>query len=283
MLRGAVSSAPSSDPPCFPRSSRYDPAWVLDGYMGPNPLWLTEWLCEAMPLRPGMRVLDLGCGRARSSVFLAREFDVQVYAADLWASVDDIWRMVVEAGVGDRVVPVKAEAHALPFAAGFFDAIVSIDAYAYFGTDLLYLHYLSRFLRLGGMLGIVTPGLMKPLPSPMPRHLVEPQGNGKVFWEDECIVFQTVEFWRELVARSGRFGVTVADAQVDGWKHWRDWEETVRRSGKGLFPSDEEALGRDGGEHIGFVRVVAERNDVQSINLYDSELLAKVMGSSDDG
>jgi cyclopropane fatty-acyl-phospholipid synthase-like methyltransferase len=46
-------------------------------------LWLTEWLAEALDLRPGMRVLDLGCGRAMSSVFLRREFGVQVWASIL--------------------------------------------------------------------------------------------------------------------------------------------------------------------------------------------------------
>jgi cyclopropane fatty-acyl-phospholipid synthase-like methyltransferase len=31
---------------------------------------MTEWLAEPLDLRPGMRVLDLGCGRTLSSVFL---------------------------------------------------------------------------------------------------------------------------------------------------------------------------------------------------------------------
>jgi hypothetical protein len=57
----------------FLRASRYHPDWVLAAVSGAaNPLWLTEWLAEAMDLRPGMRVLDLGCGRALSSVFLHR-------------------------------------------------------------------------------------------------------------------------------------------------------------------------------------------------------------------
>jgi len=60
--------------------SRYDPDWVIDGQMGPNALWLAEWLSTALDLQPGMRVLDLGCGKAMTSVFWAREFDLRVYA-----------------------------------------------------------------------------------------------------------------------------------------------------------------------------------------------------------
>src|SRR5947209_4158449 len=79
--------------PRFPRSSAYHPEWLLAGVSGgANPLWLAEWLAEAMDLRPGMRLLDLGCGRAMSSVFLRREFGVQVWATDLWISAsEDLW------------------------------------------------------------------------------------------------------------------------------------------------------------------------------------------------
>ena len=64
--------------PRFPRSNAYNPKWIeacVSG--GANSLWLTEWLTSAMELRCGMRVLDLGCGRAASSIFLHREFGVQ--------------------------------------------------------------------------------------------------------------------------------------------------------------------------------------------------------------
>lgn len=43
----------------FPLSNKYDARWVLDNEMGPNALWLTEWLCREMQLKPGMRVLDM--------------------------------------------------------------------------------------------------------------------------------------------------------------------------------------------------------------------------------
>src|SRR5690348_15088301 len=132
----------------FPRASRYHPDWVLaNASGGANPLWLTEWLTEALDLRPGMRVLDLGCGRALSSIFLRREFGVQVWAVDLWFSATENLRRIREAGVEDGVFPMRADARSLPFAAEFFDAIVSIDSFFYYGTDDFYLNEIARFVK----------------------------------------------------------------------------------------------------------------------------------------
>jgi cyclopropane fatty-acyl-phospholipid synthase-like methyltransferase len=97
----------------FPRSAKYDPEWVLKGWMGPNVIWLTEWLCEKMDLKPGMRVLDMGCGKALSSVFLAKEYGVQVWANDLWVTASENWERIKEAGMENQIFPIHAEAHAL--------------------------------------------------------------------------------------------------------------------------------------------------------------------------
>ena len=255
--------------PEFPRSNRYEPAWVLENQMGPNALWLAEWLTEALPLKSGMRVLDLGCGRAMTSIFLAREFGVQVWATDLWITPDHNRQRALDAGVADSVFPLRAEAHALPFPRGFFDAVVSIDAYQYFGTDVLYLGYLSGFVRPEGILGIVVPGLMRPIDHTIPEHLAAPQSNGKIFWEDECWSFKTADWWRTLWMRSSRVTDVRADAMPDGWRHWRDFEMALEFTGKSIFPSDAEALESDQGRYIGFVRVTAGRTETAAINLYD--------------
>ena len=42
----------------FPRSSKYHPEWVIASASGgANALWLTEWLTDALDLRPDMRVV----------------------------------------------------------------------------------------------------------------------------------------------------------------------------------------------------------------------------------
>jgi len=71
-LRAALTNAR------YPRSSTYSPRWLIDNLMGPHPLWLAESLTQVMPIHADMRVLDLGCGTALTSIFLAREFGAQV-------------------------------------------------------------------------------------------------------------------------------------------------------------------------------------------------------------
>src|SRR5512137_97182 len=145
----------------FPRAEKYDLNWVFENHMGPNVLWLAEAAAEHMDLRPGQRVLDMGCGKCLSSIFLAREFGVQVWATDLWIGASDNSKRICEARLSDRIFPIHAEAHSLPFADGFFDAIVSVDSYHYYGTDDLFLKSFIRLLRPGGQIGIVVPGLMR--------------------------------------------------------------------------------------------------------------------------
>ena len=78
-----------------------------------------------------MRVLEMGCGTAISSIFLAREFGVQVWAADLWVPSHQNFRRISESGLLEQVYAIHGEARAYPFQHDFFDAVVSVDSYHY--------------------------------------------------------------------------------------------------------------------------------------------------------
>lgn len=242
----------------YPRSARYDPEWVMSNLMGPNVLWLAEALSQVMELRPGMRVLDLGCGKAISSIFLAKEFAAQVWATDLWIKPGDNWQRIVEAGVADQVFPIYAEAHSLPYAHEFFDAVVSLDAYHYFGTDNLYLRSFSRFIKLGGQLGIVVPGLVQELDEGLPEHLAP-------FWDPDFWTFHSPGWWRNHWLKSGAVDVLHADTVPDGWKLWLRWLEVCAEQGYPSPPEEAEMLRVDAGRNLGFSRVVARKNQTSVV------------------
>lgn len=238
--------------PDYPLSSKYDPQWIVDNALGAHCLWLTESLTRVMTFRPGMRVLDLGCGKALSSIFLAKEFGVQVWAVDIGVSPSDNYQRIKDAGVADRVFPLHGDARALPFADGFFDAVVSINAYWFFGTDDFYLP--GRFARLlapGGVAGLIMPGLDHEYGDVIPEPI-------RPFWFEHVIAYHSPDWWRRHIARAGLMDIRVCDNLDgnDGFDLWHDW--TVIMDVKNPLTAIEP-------EHnIRFVRLVAERKATES-------------------
>jgi SAM-dependent methyltransferase len=233
----------------FPRSSQYHPEWVLaNASGGANALWMIEWLTTALELRSGSRVLDLGCGRASTSIFLRREFGVQVWAVDLWFSASENIQRIRDAGVEDGVFPIHADARALPFAEEFFDAIVCIDSFSYYGTDDLYLNYLARFLKPGGPLGIAGAGLVREIEGSIPEHLRE-------WWTQDLWCLHSAAWWRRHWERTGIVDIELADTMPDGWQLWLNWHRTVAPDNEAEIT----ALEADRGSYLGYVRLVGRR------------------------
>jgi cyclopropane fatty-acyl-phospholipid synthase-like methyltransferase len=195
-----------------------------------------------------MRVLDLGCGRAVSSIFLHREFGVRVWAADLWFSADENARRVRDAGVENGVFPIHSDARSLPFAAEFFDAVVSIDSFFYYGTDDLYLNYLARFVKPGGQLGFAGAGLQKEIEGPIPEHL-------RAWWTQDLWCLHSAAWWRRHWERTGIVEIEISEAMPDGGQLWLDWH----RKNWPDNVAEIEALEADSGAYIGYCRQVARR------------------------
>lgn len=237
--------------PQFPRANAYHPDWIVaNASGGANSLWLTEWLTSALDLKPGMRILDLGCGRACSSIFLAREFDVTVWATDLWFDATENLKRIQDTEVDGRVFPIHCDARNLPFASNFFDAILSIDAYPYFGTDDHYLNYLARLVKSDGVIAIAGAGFLKEVTDEVPDHLAA--------WlkaEPAVHCLHSAAWWKRHWLKTGVVDVELAESMPDGWKLWLDWHRTIA-------PDNEleiRTVESDAGRNLTYYRVVARR------------------------
>lgn len=122
------------------KSQKYNTPNLQKRIMGPNPVKLEEELLINHKIPDGATVCDLGSGQGLTSVFLAKEYGFTVYAADLWSAPSENRKFFDKMRLSrEQIIPVKADACALPFEKEFFDAVVSTDSYNYFGRDEHYL------------------------------------------------------------------------------------------------------------------------------------------------
>ena len=202
----------------FPLTAKYDPQWIRDNALGENALCQTESLVRRLPLRAGMRILDLGCGKATSSIFLAREFGVEVWAADGATSPSENRKRAVALGCEASVFPLRVDAHSLPFAKDFFDAVIAIDSFLYYGTDDRYLSYLVQFIKPGGFIGIADIAFARDVRSieDAPEYL-RPQ------YQKHWSYVHTVEWWTRHWEKTGLVEVRWAELLSESSDLLRDY------------------------------------------------------------
>lgn len=203
----------------FPKTNTFSKSLMLQKSMGPNPLKMCEELLEGSAVPRGSVVLDLGSGAGLTSALMAREYGFVVYAADLWSDPSDNMRFFEELGLTNRqVVPLKADATALPFASEFFDAVVSVDSYNYFGRDPEYLG--SRLLPLvkhGGLLLFAIPGMVRDCHDDLPACL-------RASWTPEQLEYMhDMDWWRGNIGQTE--GVEMVDMRAMDCtaEAWADW------------------------------------------------------------
>ncbi len=205
----------------YPLSAKYDPEWIYNNRNGSQSLWLIEGLCQIMDLTPGMKVLDLGCGNAITSIFLAKEYGVSVFAVDVINPTENLAR-IKDFNLENQVFPIQAEAHRLPFPKGFFDAIISINSYQFFGTaDNYTSDYLSHLLKPGGQLGLVLFGPEKEFNGAVPDVL-------KDSWWPDFYFFHSLEWWKWHIEKSRLFDLRIGDdMNGDGVRITHIWSKVM--------------------------------------------------------
>ncbi|NLO39588.1 MAG: methyltransferase domain-containing protein [Ruminiclostridium sp.] len=231
----------------YPLSSKYDPDWILQNAMGSHSLWLQESLTQEMNLKPGMRALDLGCGKAISSIFLAKEFGLKVCATDLWINSAENWERISESGMEDMIFPIHADAHELPFADGYFDVLMSVNSLFFYVADGEFLREkILRYVKPGGEIGIIVPGFYQEYTDGIPEDL-------KPHWSDQLDKWYTLDWWVNCFTASETVDILIADTLPDNEGNM------IYKKSAMIFNAHEEPFNVIAGDNITFIRIIAKR------------------------
>lgn len=201
------------------KSEKYDKNFVAQNMMGPNSIVVLEELLDDIQIRNDMRILDLGCGTALTSIFLAKEFGAQTFAVDLWVSATENYKRLQQMKVDDIIIPIHADAHELPFPDGYFDAVISVDAYHYFGNNDEYFNqYLRPLLKKDALVALAFPGMKYEVQNHIPDKM-------KPFWNLEALeMWHSVDWWKS------KFETCLENLRIQEMncfdRAWSDWLST---------------------------------------------------------
>ena len=233
------------------KSEKYNTPALQAKIMGPNPVKLEEELLLNHRIPDGAVVCDLGSGQGLTSVFLAKEYGFTVYAADLWSEPEENRKFFDAMGLDrEQIVPVKADATALPFEKEFFDAVVSTDSYNYFGRDGRYLdEKLLPFVKSGGYIYIAVPGMKKDCHNTLPPELL-------LSWTPEQLDYlHDVDYWREIVGQCRGAEVLSVQEMESNEEVWADWLKQENEYAVG----DRKAMEAGGGKYLNFIAIVLRK------------------------
>lgn len=233
-----------------PKTAKYDKQFINSNLMGPNALKMVEELTAKLDLHTGMRVLDLGCGTGLTSIFLAKEFGVQVFATDLWISATDNYGRFKRVGLDNQIIPIHADANSLPYADEYFDAVISIDAYYYFGKNDTFMdEKLAPLIKPGGVIALAFPGFKKDIHDHLPPEFL-------LSWKAEDLeTFHSCEWWHNLFSKSQKINLQSVSELSCHDECWRDWLATDNPYAVG----DRPAMEAGAGKYMNLISVLATK------------------------
>ena len=235
----------------YPKSEKYMGNDYMKYIMGPNPLKLCEELLAEHRIPAGARVMDLGSGEGLTSAFLAKEYGFTVYAADLWSEPESHYPLFEQFGLTrEQCIPVKADANDLPFEKEFFDSVVCVDSYNYFGRDPAYLdEKLLPFVKSGGMIYAAVTGMKKDCHDNIPEVLLRS-------WNAEQLDYiHDAQWWRNMVSQSRDCEVVSVHEMRSNAEVWADW----LRQDNEYAVGDRATMEHGGLDYMNFVAIVLRK------------------------
>jgi len=195
----------------YPELQKYSRDEIYQDFFGGGGLYLAIHMMRTLHLKPNDMILDLGCGKGATSVFLAKHYDVKVTALDLWTSADFLRQKFSEHGLEDRITPIQMDAtQPLPFAENQFDVIFCMNSFSFYGGSVEYIQRLLKHLKPGGQICIGSEVLSAEFTAEQienPPHVyafkLSPPNEHVDVFEDDFKKQHTPHWWRDLFESTG--------------------------------------------------------------------------------
>lgn len=140
-------------------------------------VYATERLVELCGVKPGQRVLEVGCGTGYTACLLAKKYGVDVVALDVNPKIlVRAKKRIREKDVGDKVAIIGADAHALPFPAEAFDVVI-VESVLAFCDKKKASSEVFRVLKPNGLVGGNEATYLKTPPEELVELLSESVGS----------------------------------------------------------------------------------------------------------
>ncbi|NCA91683.1 class I SAM-dependent methyltransferase [bacterium] len=233
------------------KSKKYDIEIINSKIMGPNPIKLQEELLSNCDLPSGSTVMDLGSGQGVTSVYLAKEHNFRVFAADLWSDPTENMRFFEEMGLNsNQIIPIKADANELPFAKEFFDAVICTDSYNFFGRDKDYLgSKLLPFVKKGGYLYISVPGMKLDCHDSIPDVLLLSWTPGQLDY------IHDIPYWKNILSYTEGIDILSIEEMESNDEAWEDW----LKSDNEYAINDRKTMLAGGGKYLNFISIILRK------------------------
>lgn len=198
-----------------------NPDFLKETLMGPNAIMILEEMMKKLELYPQMKILDLGCGKGLTSMLLADETKATIFAMDLWISATENYERFKSFDLDKYIIPIHANANKMPFADNYFDAIISVDSYHYYGRDEKFMDTnIAPLVKKDGIIAVAIPGLIKEYDGEYPKEML-------ISWNaDNLETMHSVDWWKNILLKSSTTELISIGELNCHEASWNDWLAT---------------------------------------------------------
>lgn len=202
----------------MPSNHSFTNKFISENLMGPNVVIMFDELCgNKLPMEAEARICDLGCGTGLSSLAIASTTNGTVYAVDSWNAPEQNRERFDMFDFGKRIVAVQAGAPILPFQESFFDALVCLDSYNYFGREVGVIDKVAAYTKPGGKVYLGISGVKRELTD------ADMEVFGLSWTPEQMAYIRTPRYWKQLLGKSDAMRIDRIFEMACHESAWNDW------------------------------------------------------------